>query len=222
MEKIFDKLPYDLLEGVKFIQLFLGALGIGLALGALYYFTIYDANQIEIASLQKKKTGLERTLKNYKAIVAKRVFVEQQLALSRGELHAMKQQMPREKELPGLLKRVSAYAEGLGLKVMLFQLEEGAVKDFYKQLPVKIQIQGNLWKTMDFFDGVQNLLRLVNFTYLDLTVKGVAKQISAKKQGKPVPTLQTDFIAETYSYVDGAEDKLAGPKKKNNEAKAKK
>ena len=222
MEKIFDKLPYDLLEGVKFAQLFLGALGIGLVLGALYYFTLYDANQAEIASLQKKKTGLERTLKNYKEIVAKREFVEQQLALSRGELHAMKQQMPREKELPGLLKRVSAYAEGLGLKVMLFQLDEGAVKDFYKQLPVKIQIQGNLWKTMDFFDGVQNLLRLVNFTDLNLKVNSVVKKISTRTKGAPVPSLQTNFIAVTYSYVDGAEDRVAGPKKKKNEAKGKK
>jgi type IV pilus assembly protein PilO len=212
MDKIFDKLPYDLLEDIKMVQFFLIAVGISLAVGAIYFFTLYDTTHTEIASLEKKKTGLERTLKANQELVAKKEFIANQLARTVGDLHAIKQQLPKEKEMPGLLKRVSGLAKTLGLDILLFQLQEGEIKDFYKNIPVNIEFRGGLWKAMDFFDGMQNLLRLVNFTDLFMDVRDVDILNSRGEVIRTVPMLHTKFIGETFSYIQGAEDKAAEAK----------
>ena len=212
MDKIFDKLPYDLLEGFKPVQFLLIALGIGAALGAVYFFTLYDVTHTEIASLEKKKTSLESTLKTNRELVAKKEFIANQLARTLGDLHAMKQQMPTEKEMPVLLKRVSGLTKTLGLDTLIFELQEGEVKDFYKDIPVNIEFRGGLWKSMDFFDGMQNLLRLVNFTNLYLDVRDVEIINSSGQAVRTVPMLHTRFKAETFSYVEGAENNVAADK----------
>ncbi len=212
MDKIFDKLPYDLLDGIKMVQFLLMALGAGLAMGAIYFFTLYDATHTEIASLETKKTSLQKTLKANQELVAKKEFVANQLARTVGNLHAMKQQMPKEKEMPGLLKGVSGLAKTLGLDILLFQLNEGGVNDFYKDIPVNIEFRGGLWKSMDFFDGMQNLLRLVNFTDLVMDVRSVDILDSNGGVVRTVPTLHTKFMAKTFSYIEGAEDKTSAEK----------
>jgi len=209
MDKIFDKLPYDLLDGVKLMQMLLMALGAGLAMGAIYFFTLYDATHTEIASLETKKTGLEKTLQANRELVAKKEFIANQLARTVGNLHAMKQQMPKEKEMPGLLKGTSGLAKTLGLDILLFQLQEGEIKDFYKDIPVNIEFRGGLWKTMDFFDGMQNLLRLVNFSDLIMDVRDVDILGPSGEVLRTVPMLHTKFTADTFSYIEGAEDNAA-------------
>jgi hypothetical protein len=72
MEKLFDKLPYDDLEGIQVTHLFAGAIGIGFALFLAYFFTLYSATGEEFAQLTKQKEGAERTFKEYKAVVALR------------------------------------------------------------------------------------------------------------------------------------------------------
>jgi len=129
-----------------------------------------------------------------------------------GNLHAMKQQMPKEKEMPGLLKGVSGLAKTLGLDILLFQLNEGDVNDFYKDIPVNIEFRGGLWKSMDFFDGMQNLLRLVNFTDLVMDVRSVDILDSNGRVVRTVPTLHTKFKAKTFSYIEGAEDNTSAAK----------
>jgi len=120
--------------------------------------------------------------------------------------------MPTEKEMPVLLKRVSGLTKTLGLDTLNFELQEGEVKDFYKDIPVNIEFRGGLWKSMDFFDGMQNLLRLVNFTNLYLDVRDVEIINSSGQVVRTVPMLHTRFLAETFSYVEGAENNVAAAK----------
>ena len=63
MEKIFDKLPYDELEDIQFIHLLAGAIGIGLVLFLVYFFTLHSVSNEEYESLLKQKDRAERTLK---------------------------------------------------------------------------------------------------------------------------------------------------------------
>ncbi len=47
-------------------------------------------------------------------------------------------------------------------------MEEGKVEDFYKEIPFKIQLTGELWVTLDFIEYAQSLLHLVSFEDLTL------------------------------------------------------
>jgi type IV pilus assembly protein PilO len=206
MEKFFDSLPYDSLTGVKLVHVISAVLGIGLVIGAAFYFTLYSATQEEIVKLEKKRGSLKITLKTYQRLVASKEEVTQALAMVAGNLDAMKSQLPKTSEMPDLLKRVADMGKSLGLQVLLFELNEGSVKDYYKEIPVSINFRGGIWKTLDFFDGMQNLLRLVDFEELEMDVKQVAILGGEGKAIKSVPMLHTQFTAKTFSYVEGAEN----------------
>ena len=75
MDKIFDKLPYDFLAGVKPLYITLAAVALGLSLVVVYYFVGYGPVQDEYAALEKTKTQTEATLKNYQVTVAQKPFI---------------------------------------------------------------------------------------------------------------------------------------------------
>lgn len=211
MEKIFEKLPYDALEDVKTTYLLLGGFAIGLLFLGLYYFTLYSTTQKQLVLEKSKRDTTQLTLNRYRVLVSQKDLISQQVARAVGQLDTMRKQMPKTEEIPRLLERVANLGNGLGLQVLLFQLEEGQVKDFYKEIPVNIQFRGGLWRTLDFFDGIQNLLRLVNFTKLEMTVKQVALVDKTGPTGENVDMLHTIFIAKTFSYISGSETKIKKP-----------
>ena len=214
MEKLFDSLPYDSLTGVQRMHVLFAAIGIGLIIGIAYYFTLYSATHDEIAKLEKRRGSLQSTLKTYQRLVASKEEVTKKLAMVSGDLDAMKSQMPKTSEMPDLLKRVADMGKSLGLQVLLFELNEGSIKDYYKEVPVSINFRGGIWKTLDFFDGMQNLLRLVDFAGLEMDVKQVDILGGEGQSLRTIPMLHTQFTAKTFSYVEGAENNVSNSGKK--------
>ena len=220
MDKLFDKLPYDDLDGIQFTHMLAGAVGIGFALFLAYYFTLYSANTTEFEKLTKKKEGAQRTLKMYKATVAKEDRVAKNMALVKGRFDAFKNQMPRQAEIPNLIRKIEAFGKNRNIKMVSLTLEEGVMGSFYKEIPLKIQIYGGLWVTLDFIEYMQNLLRLVSLENLILQSQG-AKVPGVDDKAGATGSLITVLTLKTYSYVDGAESRAA-PKKKEPPKKIKK
>jgi Tfp pilus assembly protein PilO len=224
MDKLFDKLPYDDLEGIQFTHMLAGATGIGLILFVAYYFTLYSATSTEFEKLVKKKEHAERTLKRYKSTVAKKDRVEKNMARVKGQFEAFKNQMPRQDEIPSLLRRIEAFGKHRNIKMVALTLEEGAIQSFYKEIPLKIQIYGELWVTLDFIEYMQNLLRLVSLENLILQGQNV-QMAGMGNLGETGGSLVTALTLKTYSFVEGAENrpvaKPAPPKKKKKKKKKK-
>jgi len=206
MDQLFDKLPYDKLGKIKFAQLLAGAFGVGLLLYALFHFTLYSSLRDDFAALQNKKTQAENRLKTYKALIGKKSEIRAALAAAQGELAQIKSQMPRRREIVNFLKQVSEIGAALGLNILLIRSLPEEVNDFYKETPIKIDVQGGFYKTVGFLDAVQNLLHLVNLTQVEMK--------SSTADGAGRSGLITSSVAVAYSYVEGAEDRPAKPKKK--------
>ena len=206
MDKLFDKLPYDELDGIKFIHLLAGAVGIGLALFIAYYFTLYSATNTEFKMLAKQKVEAERTLKRYKGIVAKKDRVGKKLALVKGKFDSFKNQMPSQAEIPNLIQRMLAFGKDRKMKMVALTVEEGELKSFYKVIPLKVQLDGELWDTLDFIEYMQNLLRLVSFDSLILQVQS-DKKSGARSEGATRGLIKTTLMVKTYSFLEGAEDR---------------
>ena len=210
MEKLFDKLPYDDLEGIQFTHLLAGAIGIGLALFLAYFFTLHSASSEEFKNLIRQKEGAERTLKQYKATIAKEGLVAKNLALVKGRFDAYKNQMPSQDEIPGLMKKIADFGEHRNIKMVALTLQEGEIEDFYKEIPLKVQVSGEFWATLDFIEYVQNLLRLVSFE--NLILQGQDFSNSRGRDSGPVAgSLSTTLTATTYSFLEGSENRA--PKK---------
>ena len=213
MNKLFDKLPYDTLENIKFLHLLLGAVGIGFAIIATYYFTLFSATNTELNGLIKKKETAERALKGHRAIVGKGDLTERNLARVSGKLNAYKKQMPVADDLPRLLKKVSGFGENRKIEILNFELSEGSVKDFYKEIPLQIRMQGDLWSTLDFFEYMQNLLQIVSFEGLSLETLKVPVMGPNGPTGQNDYLLQTVMTIKTFSFIEGSDKRLVTNKK---------
>jgi len=206
MDKLFEKLPYDDLDGIQFSHLLAGAAGIGLVLFIAYYFTLYSATSTEFEKLTKEKIAAERTLKRYKATVAKKDKVAKKLALAKGRLDAYKSQIPSPAEIPNLMQRIAEFGKHRNMQMVALTVEEGELKSFYKVIPLKVQLDGELWDTLDFIEYMQNLLRLVSFDSLILQVQS-DKKSGARSEGATRGLIKTTLMVKTYSFLEGAEDR---------------
>ncbi len=206
MDKLFEKLPYDDLDGIQFSHLLAGAAGIGLVLFIAYYFTLYSATSTEFEKLTKEKIAAERTLKRYKATVAKKDKVAKKLALAKGRLDAYKSQIPSPAEIPNLMQRIAEFGKHRNMQMVALTVEEGTKSMFVDVIPLKIQLQGELWATLDFLDYMQNLLRLVSFDSLILQVQS-DKKSGARSEGATRGLIKTTLMVKTYSFLEGAEDR---------------
>ena len=210
MEKIFDKLPYDELEDIQFIHLLAGAIGIGLVLFLVYFFTLHSVFNEEYESLLKQKDRAERTLKRYKATVAKEGVVAKNMARVKGQFEAFKNQMPSQDEIPDLIQKITEFGKHRNIKMIALTLQEGEIGDFYKEIPLEVQIDGELWVTLDFIDYMQNLLRLVSFE--NLILQGRSTGNSRRRTAEStIVSLSTTLTAKTYSFLEGSENR--SPKK---------
>lgn len=206
MDKLFDKLPYDDLDEIQFSHLLAGAVGVGLLLFAVYYFTLCSAANLEFEKLTKDKENAQRTLARYQTKVANEDKVAKNLARVIGKLEAQRSQMPSQAEIPGLMRKIAAFGKYRNIKMVALTLQEGAIRDFYKEIPLRIQIHGELWVALDFIEYVQNLLRLVNFD--DLVLQGDEVQIfKAERNGVTKGSLSMSLTANTYSFREGAENR---------------
>ena len=211
MDKLFDKLPYDDLDGIQFSHLLAGAEAIGLVLFIAYYFTLYSATSTEFEKLTKEKIAAERTLKRYKATVAKKDKVAKKLALAKGRLDAYKSQIPSPAEIPNLMQRIAEFGKHRNMQMVALTVEEGELKSFYKVIPLKVQLDGELWDTLDFIEYMQNLLRLVSFDSLILQVQS-DKKSGARGEGATRGLIKTTLMVQTYSFLEGAEDRQSAKK----------
>ena len=209
MDKIFDKLPYDFLAGVKplYIWLVAGALGLGLLVA--YYFVGYGPVQDEYAALEKTKTQTEATLQSYRTAVAQKPFIIAEVATMRGTLEEKKRHLPLAKEIPDLLSQVSDVGNFLGIEILRFKLNPAVSKDFYKEIPMSLTVYGDYYRTVGFFDSLQSLLRLLNISNFSMVMRDVQEVVKGDDGEmllEGVPRVQTTVEANSFAYIEGSEN----------------
>ncbi len=208
MDKIFDKLPYDFLVGVKPLYITLAAVALGLSLVVVYYFVGYGPVQDEYAALEKTKTQTEATLKNYQVTVAQKPFITAEVATMRGTLEEKKRHLPLAKEIPDLLSQVSDVGNFLGIEILSFKLNPVVSKDFYKEIPMSMTVYGDYYRTVGFFDSLQSLLRLLNVSNFRMEMRDVQEVVKGEDGEmllEGVPRVQTTVEASTFAYIEGSE-----------------
>lgn len=185
LDKVFDKLPYEQLEKIKFVHLLMGAAGAGLLLFLIYFFTLYSAGQEETAALLAKKAEAEKKLKTNEALVAQTGAVKRDLAILVHDLNDARRQMPTADEMPQLLRRVGDSEKDLSLNILSFKVEEGKVQDYYKEIPISINMCGKFWNSVGFFDRIQDLLQTVTFSGLRMEMAKIKEEeTDSPKKGR--------------------------------------
>jgi type IV pilus assembly protein PilO len=122
---------------------------------------------------------------------------------------ALLKQLPNAAEMESLLVDINQAGLGRGLQFELFKPGSEAVKDFYAELPITINVSGTYHDFGAFAGDIAKLPRIV--TLNDISVAPGSKSGSG---------LMLTTTAKTFRYLD--EEEIAARKRQEKEAAAKK
>lgn len=180
-------------------------LGVSVILiAALYYSFWFSPKADELAKLADSVeiARNEKTVKTQKAANLSRL--RQDLQRLDAELKKAIAQLPDKKEIPELLSSISSKAQQSGLDVLLFRPRPESYQEFYAEVPVDITVKGNFHNTVNFFDDVGRMDRLVNIDNIGFKNPTVS--------GDSV-VLETTSVATAFRFLDEAERKKVAEEK---------
>jgi len=180
-------------------------LGVSVILiAALYYSFLFSPKADELAKLgdSVEIARNEKTVKTQKAANLSRL--RQDLQRLDAELKKAIAQLPEKKEIPELLSSISSKAQQSGLDVLLFRPRPESYQEFYAEVPVDITVKGNFHNTVNFFDDVGRMDRLVNIDNIGFKNPTVS--------GDSV-VLETTSVATAFRFLDEAERKKVAEEK---------
>lgn len=110
------------------------------------------------------------------------------------KLNKLKNQLPDEKEVTSLLKKVSDFAIRSGLKVDFWKPEKKKIHSsgIVYEIPVRVELEGSYHNLGHFFSNITSLNRIVNISNLKLTEQETAGSNAI---------LKINFTATTFSAV---------------------
>ena len=168
--------------------------------GCIYYDTMDQLD--ELKQVEQKELDLRNALETKQKKVANLQAYRDQLKEIEELLAEMLKQLPTKTEVASLLVDISQTGLASGLEFNLFQPQGGINKEFYKVLPIKIQVVGKFEEFGLFVSGVASLPRIV-------TVHNV--RIAPIKEGD---IMQMNATVKTYSESTGQPKKAKNRKRK--------
>lgn len=177
---------------VKAVMVFLLCLGIAVA---GYYMDI-EKQYNRLAKLEKKELRLKKEFEKKQAKAVNLEAYKVQLEEMNESFGAMLRQLPDRTEVAALLVDVSQTGLAAGLEFKLFQPQSEVPKEFYAELPIKIEVTGDYHEFGEFISGLSALPRIVTVHNIKIKPQG-----SKDGGGK----LQLQAVAKTYRYLDGGD-----------------
>jgi type IV pilus assembly protein PilO len=187
---------------IAWIVVFVGIIFAG------YKFIISDLQVTQAAAIAKE-AELKKQFENKAFQAANLDAYRKQMVEMKESFGALISQLPSDTEVPGLLEDISNKGATSGLVFNAITLQKEIVREFYIQLPIKIQATGTYHDMGAFVSGVASLPRIVTLT--NFTIKPQGKVGDSSR-------LLLDITASTYRYKDvdakgGGKNKKKGKKK---------
>ncbi|WP_299978570.1 type 4a pilus biogenesis protein PilO [Desulfobacula sp.] len=162
-------------------------------IGGAYYYFVFMPKHEELENVKKNYESQLNVLSTYKRRAAEIVKYEKLMAEAQEEFNLAMKALPDKRELPSLLTGISKAGSDAGLEFHLFQPANEVSKEFYKEIPVSIKVEGRYHQLTDFFFQIIGLNRIVNINNVD---------VKSKKDGK---ILEMNCKAVTYMFVEKKE-----------------
>ncbi len=184
------------------------ALSVGLvfavATGLLVYYFVSRGNLVDLRQAEAEQQSLWQSFTQKQGRAANLEAYRQQLAEIERTFGAMLRQLPGKTEVPNLLVDISQTGLAAGLQERLFQPGSESKKDFYAELPIKIQLTGGYHEFGNFVSGIAALPRIVTLHDIEIT-RSTTRGGARDKTPAPSDQLTLNLTAKTYRYLEEGE-----------------
>ncbi len=147
-------------------------------LTGVLYFTVFNSQQAANAGAEKQLDAKLRENAELEKYRSKLDDIERQLASLKQQLEIERHIVPDEKEVDNFMKMLDAEALKAGIELRRYTARPTANKEFYTEVPFEVELDGPYYSTLNFFDRVSKLERIVNVA--DLLVASTRKPSDAK------------------------------------------
>ncbi|WP_111978631.1 type 4a pilus biogenesis protein PilO [Algibacillus agarilyticus] len=154
------------------------------------YYQLFISDQIKsYEDAQRQEVGLRQEFSAKYHIAVNADAYKDQLKKMEGEFAQLLKRLPTEHETPGLLDDISFVGTTSGLTFTKINWENEIQKEYYTELPLRLEVIGGYHEFGEFLGRVAALPRIV--TLHDFTIK--------VQKGD---TLQLNLLAKTYRYKE--------------------
>lgn len=154
-----------------------------LGAGALYVFFAttyvpftYPVNDGKIkelkADFEKKSNDLARARQS----VADLPRFQAEFAALHERYEMAAELLPTEKEMPGILRRITLAGQQCGVEFESFRPDPEVVKEHYVEIPIQLDVHGGYHEVGQFLAELSNMKRIMKISNLQLTANPKAEE----------------------------------------------
>lgn len=152
------------------------------------YLALFQWQLSSLDNLERQEQQLKRDFETKAFRVANLEEYKAQMIEMEASFGSLLKQLPKDTEVPGLIDDISAAALNAGLDLKRIDPADMKQSEFYKELPINIEVSGGYHEMGAFVSGVASLPRIV--TLHDFNI--------VKTRGQE--RLSMEIEAKTYQY----------------------
>jgi type IV pilus assembly protein PilO len=176
----------------------------GAVVTAALYFTLFKTQNDRNAAAQHALEDKIRENNELESYRPKLRQMDQQLAELKQQLEIEQRIVPDEKQVDSFIETLDAEAQKAGVELRRYAAKDTKSQQYYTEVPFDMELDGPYYSTLNFFDRVSKLERIVNISGL---LVATTKNPSAAKtkhtyQYAPNESVIATFTATTYFSHD--------------------
>jgi len=156
------KVPKGIRLAVVFVML--------VSIVAGYWYLSYQPTREHRRELVVKAQELQRNLNNARTVANNVPGFEAEVAGLQRDLDLALKQLPNRKQFEDLLQDISTAGKKVGVSLKSIDRSKEINRNFYAEVPFKLEIEGSYHDLARFFEMLANLPRIVNIGALDIQV----------------------------------------------------
>jgi type IV pilus assembly protein PilO len=185
----------------------------GAVVTAALYFLVFKSQSEKNATAQhalEDKIQENNELESYRPKLKQ---IEQQLAELKQQLEIEQRIVPDEKQVDQFITMLGAEAQKAGVELRRYKAKDTKSQQYYTEVPFDLELDGPYYSTLNFFDRVSKLERIVNISALlvSTTKTPSAAKVKHQYQYAPNESVVASFTATTYFSHDLQPSAAAGP-----------
>jgi len=176
----------------------------GAVVSAALYFTMFKSQDEKNTAAQhalEDKIKENNELESYRPKLKQ---IEQQLAELKQQLEIEQRIVPDEKQVDSFITMLDGEAQKAGVELRRYTAKDTKAQQYYTEVPFDMELDGPYYSTLNFFDRVSKLERIVNISGLLVATTRNPSGAKAKHtyQYAPNESVIATFTATTYFSHD--------------------